>query len=300
MSQDRPPGPRAHLRGTLRLVEALQARVGAAVDVRELLEVDLPASVAPDEDGLKYDAYLARGPEGWSWGLTINDRLEGEGFLERVQAFVSGLGDYDLGPARALSARLTREAVRTVGLGFDPGRPPRVKLYVQEDSWGEGLGATPELPVPGWVRGRRLDVVTIDVLPGGVTRQRVYVGGPTPAESARGAPADVQRLARIMARACPLGPGWYYTTIRLEDPPRYALNKIYDHTRIGFARGGLANAAAWAEIRNAFTVMGQAEHFGELQALRRDLRDLRLVPTASALNHGGDSVDVYVGAWSLG
>ena len=299
MSQDRPPGPRAHLRGTLRLVEALQRRVGADIDLRALLQVELPEHVPPDQDGLKYDAYLARGPGGWGWGLTINDRFEPHGFLERVQRFVSTLGDYDLAPARALSSTLTDAAVRTIGLGFDPGRPPRVKLYVQEDSWGEGLGTTPDLPLPAWVRARRLDVVTIDVLPGGQTRQRVYVGGPTPAEAARGAPAHVQRLARIMTRACPLSPSWYYTTIRLEDPPRYALNKIYDHTRIGFARGGLANAAAWAEIRNAFTVMGQAEHVGELLALRRELRDLRLVPTASALNHGGDSVDVYVGAWAL-
>jgi len=299
--QDRPPGPRAHLRGTRALLAALQQHVGASLDLDALLgaEADLPEAPPPDRDGLKYDAYLTRSAAGWGWGLTVNDRFEGARFWPRIERFVQALGDYDLGPAHALSAALGSDAVRTVGLGFDPGRPPRVKLYVQEDAWGAGLQSVPDLPLPAWARGRRVDVVTVDVLQGGTTRQRVYVGGPTPHASAAGAPAEVQRLADTMAQACPLGPGWYYTTIRLDDPPRYAVNKIYDHTRIGFARRGLANGAAWAEVRAAFAAMGQAEHGDALQAIRRGLPGVRVVPTASALDHAGDSVDIYMGAWAL-
>lgn len=317
------PAPRAHLAATLRLVDALVERAGGfdvwpgASAVREVLArpFRLPASVRPEQNGLKYDAYVTEGPDGPAWGVAFNDRWEGRAVWATVEELATRLPDgvYDLDRVRAARAAIASSSVN-VSLGFDaPGQPPRLKLYLQEADWAEGvLRADAFASLPEAVRGgcvlpeevpadAPLGVITVVLRPDGSSGLKVYLGGPTPSDAASGLGArwpEVDALADGMAAACPSRPAFHYLTLRLEEgrEPRFAMNRIWDHVRVGFGTGEALDAA-WAEVGALFARAGRDEAFAELASMRGALQDLRLVPTAAAYERGGSSADVYLAAW---
>lgn len=308
-----PPEPRAHLRGTVELLGVFRDLSGGHRDADALFALvdrpeSVPAQVERRQFGLKYDCYLARSAAHSAWGIAINDRFEGRASLDAATAdFVAGLpGTYDYDQARRIEERFADPgASTTVAVGFDhPDRPPRLKVYLQEELWGTGLATLGELAeetgvsLPSWLdSGTRTGVATVGLLADGTVRLKTYLGGSDPIGLARSAPAEVQALAAAMASSSPAGEGWYYLTIRF-DPSgwRYAVNKIYNAVQIGFTRDGGGVDAAWADVGGLF------EHAGQLPwltSLRADFSGrLRVVPTATAVE-AGPSVDVYCAAWEL-
>ncbi len=296
------PGPRAHLAGTLRLLTLFEGLAGSSPwsgAIREL--IDRPADLPESGDcGLKYDAYLSRGPDRVAWGFTINSRWEGSGVLPHIERFVGSL------PAEyawdEVSSRWDEVGgVLTLGVGFDrPDTPPRLKLYFQEDSWGVGVLDSADAAqiigreLPEWLSGR-IHVLTANLHPGGGVSWKAYVGGATPQLAAAGAPLQVQNLAGRMARYSPLGPGWYYVTVRLDDSVRYAVNKIYDH--VALAEGNAS--APWRDAAALFASAGRSPAFQGLLQQVVGLRRCRVMPTATALEDGGRGVDLYCAAWEL-
>lgn len=302
-----PPPPRAHLDGTLRAAAHLAALAGGRVpaDVAALLDRpgDLPVALPPEAPALKYDLYLTAAPTP-AWGLTINHNWEGASFDRALARFlgpragrVAGLVDA-LGPIPAT----------TCGIGFDrPGAPPRVKLYLEEAAWDRGLvdaatlrplaAARLGITVPDWLEDRPLGVVSLELHPDGTTGLKLYPGGATPAAAAAGAPG-VADLVEILDRTSP-GPGWYYLTVRLrpDAPPRLAMNKIVNVVQAAFGEGA-DETPVWDEVGRLFDAAGQAEALRALRG-RLTLPGLRVVPTAVAVEDGGRSVDVYVGAWAV-
>jgi len=315
----RPRSPRSHLRGTLALVAQLAARGGPSPGLGPLLRFldrpgALPAAVDPARSGLKYDAYLTRGPAGAAWGVAVSDRHEGPGMAPAVAALLAELSASGALPAaEALRARLDGAGAElTVALGFDaPDAIPRVKLYLQERRWGEGLARAGALgallatlpggcALPAWVpEDQPVGVLTVERLASGVQRFKAYIGGPDPRALLPGAPPALRGLADRMAAACP-APGWSYATLRLRpgEAPGLAINKIYDVNALAFTDAPGALEAAWAEVGALFAAAGRSAAWTELQELRRALPDTLLVPTASALEAGGESVDLYCGAWA--
>ncbi len=313
------PPPRSHLEGTLALLDVLERVTGGHRDVHRLRDwlghpEALPVEVASERNSLKYDAYLTRSREGSAWGLAVCDRYE-RGRLP-WQDLVEALGtSYRLTLADDLLAALPAPASTTLGVGFDRSdRLPRLKVYLQEERWGDGLVSAdwmrrrlaelaPVLALPDWMAPDQvLGVLTVEGLPDGSNGVKVYVGGPTPAAAASGAPQPVQDLADQMTAASILPGGWYYLTVRLRpgQPHRYALNRIYNPVQLGFAEGPPTLEDAWADVARQFRVAGQADALTELRAAFAACADVRVVPTATALEDGGRSVDVYVAAWALG
>ena len=310
-----PPGPRAHLAGTLALIERLAAiagghpelsRLRALLDRPEALPVAVPANL----NGLKYDAYLASGAGGTAWGVTINDRYEPEA-LRVALAPVAAAWGADLDRLLPFQAALASAApVLTVAAGFDaPDRPPRLKLYLQEDRWGQGLASAAEIrsllapmgcELPAWIEpDQPVGVVTLQFR-GGVASGKAYLGGAQAVEAAAGSP--VEDLAAEFAALCPM-PGYYYLTVRM-DPgrePGYAINKIYNPAQIAFERPRLW-AVAWREVRALFEAAGRSESFEALDAVAADLgrEGIAVVPTATAFEAAGRSADMYCAAWRTG
>lgn len=318
----RPASPREHLAGTLALVERFAAQGGPAPGleaVRAFLDRPeaLPDEVPVEQNTLKYDAYLTRGPAGAAWGVAVGDRYEGAAMLGPVRALLAGLGGrWALDEALAL-----REALRgaspalTVAVGYDqPGAPPRVKLYLQEDRWGEGVAQAGALgallagraggcALPGWVpEDRAVGVLTVELLSGGGTRYKTYLGGPSAGALAEGGPEELRGLAQTLESVCDRVPGWYYATLRLRpgQPPGVAMNKIYDHMALGFAGDAAALARAWDEVGALFARAGRLEALEALRGELAGLRGVRVVPTATALEASGRSVDLYCAAWQVG
>ncbi len=316
------PSPRAHLAATLRLVDTLATQAGGwsawpgGQIVREVLDrpLHLPASVRPDMNGLKYDSYITQGPSGPAWGVTFNDRWQGRAIWPVLDALARDLpGDYDVDRVQRLRRAVPGTSVN-VALGFDtPGRPPRLKVYLQEADWRQGVltvgafaGLSPDLRggcvLPGVLAPERaLGVLTVVLRPDGSSGLKAYVGGQSAravAEVLRGGCPEVDALAAGMAAACPSSPAWHYLTIRLEEgqEPRYALNRIWEHVRVGFG-GPTALEEAWSEVGALFEVAGRGASFDALRSLRSELGALRLVPTAAAYEAGGTSADVYLAAW---
>ena len=297
------PPPRAHLAGTLTAVD--RAGLTLPADARALFDrpQDLPEHVPPEAATLKYDLYLTAAATR-AWGATINNTWEPVAFRRALTRF---LGDREA-PVRRLAAALGNVPATTCGLGFDhPDRPPRVKVYLEEARWGRGLiGAARlrtlardqlDVEVPAWLADRALGVVTVELNPDGTTGLKLYPGGPTPASAAAGAP-DTGALADLLTGTSP-GPGYYYLTVRLHPgaPPRLAMNKVYNVTQAGFTGDRGAVDAAWAEVSALFARAGQT---AALESLRHRLAgpDLTLVPTATAVEDAGRSVDVYLAAWA--
>jgi hypothetical protein len=308
------PGPRAHLDGTLALVERFAAVAGGHAELprlRALLDrpSDLPASVSAEENALKYDAYLAAGADGVAWGVTINDRYE-PAALRTALAPVAEAWGADLSKLLPIQAAVADASpILTVAAGFDSvDRPPRLKLYLQEDRWGQGLGDAAAVDallepfgvaLPAWMaRDRRVGVVTIQFRDG-VASAKAYLGAQTAAEAAQGSPCET--LAARFAALCPLE-GWYYLTVRL-DPgaeARYAINKIYNPVQIGFDQPRLWSVA-WREIRGLFDAAGRGESFAAIDTVARELgrEGVAVVPTATAFEDGGRSADLYCAAWRM-
>lgn len=302
------PAPDAHRRGTLACFDRFAELAGghpAAAATRSLLARESP-TLSPsqaDSNSLKYDLYLA--PEGW--GATVNDRWEGRRLLDDVRVLAARWG-HDLAPFDQVAGLLGGDPQLTVSVGLDVGQSvPRLKFYLQEEYWqGSVTGRAGVLAaaqalgcdVPDWLPDRAVGVVTVVLRPGGATGLKAYLGGGTPAEAARGAPGEARALADSMAHVCPQSGGWYYLTVRMDpgEPVRCAINKIYNHSRIGFDRPDLLDAA-WAEVGDLFESAGRGPSFVRLrEALKAP--GVVGVPTASALEGGGRSADVYVGSWA--
>lgn len=321
-SPPRLPGPRAHLAGTRALVERLLSLAGGHPQAGALLrlldrEEALPEAVPFEENSLKYDVWLTSAPGSRAFGVAVSDRYEGEAMLPALERLLSELpARYDWEAFLRLRDALWRPGTSLVcGVGFaDPASPPRVKLYVQEERWAEGIARREELRrlaaricpgarIPEWLpRERPIGVVAMDLVPGGGVRLRAYLGGDSPEAAARGAPDEARALARIMAEACPHRPGWYYLTVRM-DPDgghRYAVNKIYSHVDLGFSYGGALLELGWRDVGRLFRAAGREEALGALRAELSTVPGVRVVPTATALEDGGRSADVYCAGWWIG
>lgn len=310
------PGPRAHLAGTLALLQAFHRLAGGHRHAEALFQLldhpdALPERVDRHEHALKYDCYLARSDRGVAWGVAVADRWEPGALDGRIEAFARALGGsfrLDLLPGLR---QVVAAPVTTLAVGFDaPDRPPRLKVYLQEDPWAAGVSTRaalePHLPAlapgcsfPPWLEAHRaIGVVTWELMADGAVGLKVYLGGASPEEVVRGVPGDASALARAMREASPLAGTFYYLTVRLRPgaPPRVAVNKIYNPVQLGFTPGPPGLAAAWEDVRGLFRHAGRGQDLeGMLRAVLRP--GLRVVPTATAIEEGGRSVDVYCGAW---
>jgi hypothetical protein len=149
----------------------------------------------------------------------------------------------------------------------------------------------------------RVGVVTVGLRSDGTRALKLYLGGADATGLAARvgawvpeAAAELAGLARILGGTSPSEPSFHYLTLRLGDgAPQVALNKIYEHERLGFGADPRALHEAWSEVRALFAAAGQDD--GELSQLRAGLSGTTLVPTASAIERGGRSADVYVAAW---
>jgi hypothetical protein len=312
------PTPRSHLLGTLRLVDVFEALTGAEpalVALRRFVDRPeaLPSWVRPEENSLKYDAYLTRHAQGFAWGLSTCDRYDD--VLPLIELIEGIGGRYRPEAVRALEHALAGSVppMQAVAVGFDrPGVAPRIKVYFQEARWGEGIGtaaavqaalavAAPGCCMPAWVADDRpVGVVTIELRPDARITAKAYLGGASPEAAAGDAPAEARALARTMAEVSTLPGGYFYLTLRLdpERPCRYAMNRIYNHVQLGFADGGAGLDAGWADVARQFECAGQAAALHDLRA-RVGAPDLRVVPTASALEDEARSADVYFAAWVI-
>jgi hypothetical protein len=293
--------PRAHRDATLLLFDRFAALTGShpqAAAVRDLIAAtELPAA----GEGMKHDLYLAAGAS-TAWGATINDRWE-PALLERAARLGDSLG-HDLAPCRRLRAAVAGEL--TLAFGFDtPERPLRLKAYVQEARWGVGVGTVASLaPLlaehgcawPAWVAPSRSVGVLALALDGGAVSIKAYLGGTKARDAAAGAPREAALLAEAMAAHSPLTPSYHYLTLRLAAgrEPRYAINKIYEVGKI--ARGSEAGVReAWTDVQSLFVTQGRVHALASLFRALVPLADLRVVPTATALERA--SADVYCAAW---
>jgi len=311
------PSPRAHLAATLRLLDGLVPNEGpwpGADVVRGVLDRprDLPVSVAADQNGLKYDAYRTHGPDGPAWGIAFNERWQGRAVWRSIEQLAKDLpGDYDVASVRRLRGAVPSPSVN-VSVGFDaPGRPPRLKIYLQEADWEQGVVTVDgfaaldadlrgHCTLPRALDGSRaLGVLTVVLHPDGTRGLKAYFGGERPTDAADGLldVPEVRVLCDGLAQCCP-SRAWHYLTVRMraDEPARYALNRIWDHTRVGFSTPA-ALSGAWGEVRALFARAGQTDAFAEIRAAVDALADLRVVPTASAFERGGTSADVYLAAW---
>jgi len=303
------PGPRAHLAGTLALLEAFRSPHPDADALWGLLDRPerLPEQVPPEKHAVKYDCYVARGDK-TAWGVTLNDRFEGPQSLgAATRAFIDRLdGDYD--PSHIAAAQSAfRGATSTVAVGFDdPVQPPRIKVYIQEDRWGEGVTNLATFAketgsaLPAWLDAETVvGVVTVGLRSDGSSALKAYIGGPSPTALTQSAPEEVRMLGAAMAEASPMGNAWYYLTIRFDGGSwRYAMNKIYNTVQIGWTRDGEAIPRAWDDVASLFDRAGRADALAELRGRVDALAGIRVVPTATAIEDGGTSADVYCAAWT--
>jgi hypothetical protein len=310
-----------HLGASLALFDAL-ARAGGghpfAPAVRAFL--DQPGRVGPSAEpfAMKYDGYLAAG-ERAAWGFTINSRYD----PRPVQDFVDEAAQLVQAPrmtelAGQLATLLPRPGITTLSFAFDsPARAPRLKVYFQEDRWGEGVGSVAEVnaalaelelgcALPSWVAGDQgVGVLTLEAPPQAGLRAKAYLGAGDNSEGVfAGAPEEVPRLSATMREACPLSPAYYYLTLRMERdrPVRYAVNKIYDIARMQFGKDAQATLDAYRDLAKLFAAAGKLREFrkvvAELRAPVAGGRAPLVVPTASAVEDEGRSVDFYCAAFS--
>ena len=309
MSSGPLPSPRAHLTASLRLFDALageQDRWPGLEVVRRWLARprSLPAS-APG--GLKLDGYRTASG-GSAWGMTCNDRWEGRAFWRVVEGLAEELdGNWALEPLRRVREELTGASV-TLGVGFDaPGRPPRLKVYFQEPSWRQGVGSVAE--ARGLVAGvpdglpdeMSVGVVAASLDAAGGLAWKLYLGSEDASELAEQAGGwlpervdELAALARCLEQTA--DSPFTYLTLRLgAGAPRVALNPIYEVTPQWEQTA--CREQAWAEVRSLLELAGRGAAWSELEALQQDLSDVLLLPTATAIEDGGHSTDVYVAAF---
>jgi len=311
------PPPHLHLAGTLDLVRriaSLSTPHPCLPAVLRLLDrpETLPESIVPEADALKYDVYRSEGARAAAWGLTINDLHERDGWHAEVERFVASLpGKYALSVARTLRDSAPANFTYTLGIGFDdPVAPPRLKLYLQEARWNQSrLDASrvsgwlahvaPGCVLPNWIApDRAVGVVTLELFPDERTRFKIYLGGESALAAAAGAPLEVERLAQALDTACPLAGLFHYVTVRLApgEPPRYALNKIYNSSVAWTDDGGEGLRAAWGDVERLFDRVGRAAAFRDLEAALSS-PGLKVAPTATAIEDEARSADLYCAAW---
>lgn len=311
--------PRAHLRGVLALVDMAARACGDRAELpalRALLDrpASLPDADAATSEGIKYDVYWAVDASTRRWGVTINDRHERDGFEREVKRFVASLGGrHALDLLEVARAGLTGAApALTFAVGFDaPDAPPRLKFYLQEDRWGEGVASArdvralaeriiPNLLWPEWLASERsVGVVTLELDAVGGAGLKLYLGARTAEGAATGAAPEVVALARTMAQGSPLAPAYHYLTVRLSArPPRHAINKIYEAVRLVDPRSDLRALDAWRDVAGLFRSAGREAALSDLRARLQEHDRLHVVPTATALEGNGDSADVYFTAWA--
>jgi len=299
----------AHQRAALACLDALAPPEAAGLaELRALLGRPLPAQVT--ELGLKYDFYGSVMPGRQAWGLTLNDRHEPAAFGAALEGFVGALGQrYALDAAARLGQRLpgTATLTRTLGVGYDePGRPPRLKLYFQEEPWGAGvcrlsevsaLGAALglQLQVPAWLAGSTaVGVVCLELHPDGSCGLKLYLGAPEPAALVAGTatPRAVSVLARAMAGACPLGDTYHYLTLRLgPGRTRYAVNKIYNAVQL--LGDGPLRRRAWHDVAGLFELVAAEARLAQWLERLGSLDGVVVAPTATALEGRLDRADLY-------
>jgi hypothetical protein len=156
-----------------------------------------------------------------------------------------------------------------------------------------------DVPLPTWVHpSRPVGVVTLEFLPNGGARAKLYFGGHTPQEAGKDGPDALRTLCATMAEACPL-PGYYYATVRLYpgQSSGVAINKIYSGAKMDYGTHTESTLDALRDVARLFRAAGQLPR---LTALLHRLRALRvhIIPTATALELGGRSADAYFGAFS--
>jgi hypothetical protein len=310
--------PHDHLRGVLGLLDRMRGLTGTRSELdalRALIDrpAALPAGAEQADVGLKDDVYWSMGPSGPRWGVTINDRYERAGFQHELARFVQAIGgDYRLDALSVARAALpgTRPAL-TFAVGFDAeSAPPRLKLYLQEDRWGEQVSSAaavralaerlvPGVQWPSWLDPERpIGVVALELHAKGAVGLKLYLGAASADEAAGAAPPRVRTLARVLGEASPLAPAYHYLTVRLgAAPPRYAINKIYDAVRLADPSSRSALREAWADVAGLFSAAGREQAFAQLAPLIKSSPALRVAPTASALEGRADSVDVYFSAF---
>ncbi|MCA9573814.1 MAG: hypothetical protein R3B40_15145 [Polyangiales bacterium] len=315
---------RQHLGASLALYDALSRAGGghpAAARVRRMLDRPDRLTATDEPFAMKYDGYLAAGTRA-AWGFTVNSRFDGRALSEFLGEAIDAAGITNEAEvqraATRLSAALPLPSVATLSFAFDdPGAPPRLKVYFQEDAWGAGVGSAREVDealaaaelgcaLPAWLDGApSVGVVTLEAPPGRAPRAKAYVGAASLEGAFAGAPEDVRSLADQMAAACPLASTYYYLTVRLErgEAPRYAVNKIYDLARQRFGADQRATLEAFRDVSGLFRAAGRTK---ELRAVLSELRRPdahqripRVIPTASAIEDGGRSVDFYCAAFAL-
>jgi hypothetical protein len=307
--------PLAHLQASLALLDVVEGLGGAhsaSDSIRALIDRpgDLPSEIDETDSLLKYDAYLACGGRP-GWGITINDRWEGPGFAALVDGVAGRLG-IDLTSYDAMRGELDGASpALTVSFGFgDPASPPRMKLYLQEDRWQSGVASVaglraavarclPTIQLPSWLADEvMLGVVTITLRPDAGASLKAYVGAATALDAARGAPESAQALARDMTTHSPLAPAYHYLTIRADEarPARYAINKIYNPVGVLKRRDRTEAEAQWRDVQTLFEASGRGASLAELRRALDGVGDW-LLPTATALEDGSRSSDVYLAAW---
>jgi hypothetical protein len=198
-----------------------------------------------------------------------------------------------------------RDPSLVVALGFAHG-PPRLKIYLQEASWQQGLGTpaelapfTPACRWPSWLADCEVGVLTVDLAADGGIGTKAYFGAADLSVLVQEAPAAVQDLANQLVQSSPLPGGWWYLTARM-DPGRevrYAVNKIYNPVQLGFTETGPGVGDAWDDVQRLFASAGNQALFDRLRRLRAGCDGLVIVPTATALEQGGRSTDIYFAAW---
>lgn len=302
------PSPRAHLAASVRLFDALAAggeeRWPGVEVVRRWLArpQSLPAS-APG--GLKLDGYRTAAG-GSAWGMTCNDRWEGRAFWRVVEGLAEELdGDWAMEPLRRVRQALPGASV-TLGAGFDaPGRGPRLKVYFQEPSWRQGVASVEAARalVPGVPQGLPGDlevgVVAASLDRAGGLVWKLYLGGEDASVLAERArrwlPERADELATLAA-CLTRTPPFTYLTLRLgAGAPRVALNPIYEVTPQW--EQAAQRDRVWAQVRSLLASAGQAAAWRELESLAAEWKDVLLLPTATAIEDGGRSADVYVAAF---
>jgi len=155
-------------------------------------------------------------------------------------------------------------------------------------------------PIPEWIaRDRRVGVVTLELAGSGRDRAKIYLGGETPDHAAQGGPPELEHLAQLMASTCP-HPGFYYATVRLYpgQPPATAINKIYALAAMDYGRNDGYTLDALRDVAALFKTAGRLPALKKLLTALRGMPMVHTIPTATALEDQGRSVDCYFAAFS--
>jgi hypothetical protein len=314
------PPPAAHRAGCLEILRFFDKK--ESMPLLRLLDAQpLPASLAPEDQALKYDVYRALSPDQPAWGLTWNARwsMAEQDINQLENIYCNSKTPYPWEAARTLNRRIVDAALpgpapmQTLAAAFTGAGLPRLKLYLQEDRWGAGVcraaalapaAAQLGLTLPAWLPPEAvIGVVAMDLLPDGGSGLRFYLGRETVQGLSSSIPAGFGLLAAPLAAASPLGGGWHYLTVRLRDgEPRLALNKIYNPVQDAFTTRDRFHAC-WRDALSLLRTAGREADVRDLLGFLQASPHLRAIPTATAISTSpgsdGLEVDLYLTAWDL-